>query len=82
MNYSLFTFNSQLIRQYFKRVNIYMGVTTGVSDRGQVNLEIPFTIPLRMWATIIEIIQKTFLIAPFGREFFTEFLKRRIFSEF
>ena len=30
---------------------------------------------LRMWATIIEISQKTFLIAPFCREFSTEFFK-------
>ena len=29
----------------------------------------------RMWATIIEISQKTFLIAPFCREFSTEFFK-------
>ena len=30
---------------------------------------------LRMWGTIIEISQKTFLVAPFCREFSTEFLK-------
>jgi hypothetical protein len=33
------------------------------------------TTPLRMWGTIIEIFQKTFLIAPFCREFSTEFFK-------